>query len=176
MKFTYCITKYNPKYRNIGGGYEKNEWTEVGDIGKTYNGEVFTEDEYLKMESNYLKTIELVIKNDNFFTITNLEKHSNMIRNKNLSFSEREVEFFNTVYDRKKNSAFETLIAAKLILRNEIWGILKSKNLKIEFGYDYYMYLITKVPLTVVIIKKIESFNLFVEKVGNGSIINDIEN
>lgn len=168
MKFTYCITKYNPKYRNIGGGYEKNEWTEVGDIGKTYNGEVFTEDEYLKMESNYLKTIEFVIKNEDFFTITNLEKHSNMIRNKNLSFSEREIEFFNTVYDRKKNSISQTLMTSKLILRNEFWAVLKSKNVKIEFGFDYYMYFTLRTPLNDIEIEKIKTFNLFVEKVGNG--------
>lgn len=165
VEYIYCITKYNSLYRNVGGGYERDEWIGVGDIGKKFRGKEFTQNEYLKVEMNYLKAVELIAKNEEFFTITKLEKHSNVIFHKKLPFSENEIDFFNNLYNRKRLNLKETVILSKLILRNELWAILKSKNVKIEFGYDYYMYFIVKKILTEEIIRKIESLNLFVEKV-----------
>jgi len=159
-EYAYCITKYNPLYRNTGGGYEREEWTEVGDIGKK-----ITKNEYLKVEMNYLKAIKLIIENEELFTITKLEKYSDIISHKELPFSQKEILFFNNLYNHKKLNKQQTIIASKLILRNEFWAVLKSKNVKIEFGYDYYMYILVKIPLTEAVINNIQSQNLFIEKI-----------
>ncbi len=39
--FQYRITKYDPAFR-IDGKYTKDEWTSIHDIGKIYNGCIFT--------------------------------------------------------------------------------------------------------------------------------------
>lgn len=164
-EYQYCVTKYNPKYRNNGGGYEKDEWIGAGDIGKKFSGINFTQNEYLKVEMNYLRAIELIARNEEFFTIIKLEKNRDFIFHKNLPISENDINFFFNLYNRKKISLEQILIASKLILRNEFWAVLKSKNIKIEFGFDFYMYFVVKVPLTEGVIQQIKSFNLFVEKI-----------
>ena len=54
--------------------------------------------------------------------------------------------------------------AARLILREALWGQLASKDgrLTIEFGYDYYLYL-TLPPMPPEAIQRIEAMGLHVE-------------
>lgn len=101
-EYQYCVTKYNPKYRNNGGGYEKDEWIGAGDIGKKFSGIKFTQNEYLKVEMNYLRAIELIARNEEFFTIIKLEKNRDFIFHKNLPISENDINFFFNLYNRKK--------------------------------------------------------------------------
>ena len=63
------ISKYNPKYR-VNGAYVKEEWTDYSDIGNIFDGHVFTFEDYLKMELNYLNAIYNIINsciNDGFY-------------------------------------------------------------------------------------------------------------
>lgn len=43
----YRVTKYDPKNRNKEGHYMYDHWTELGDVGKTLEGELVTPDAYL---------------------------------------------------------------------------------------------------------------------------------
>ena len=49
----YRVTKYDPANR-VNGEYTKDEWTSMYDVGRSYNGKVFTFEEYLKVEKSYL--------------------------------------------------------------------------------------------------------------------------
>ncbi len=73
------ITKYNPNYRNKQGHYRKNEWSSISDIGKRFDGELLTFDEYLKIENLYVKSIFLIFDyfNTDGIIITHLFKISN---------------------------------------------------------------------------------------------------
>src|SRR5690349_7280311 len=55
-KYCWRITKYNPVFRDEKGTYQKDEWTAFSDIGKAYNGEILTFEEYKKIEDAYIST------------------------------------------------------------------------------------------------------------------------
>ena len=57
--YQYRITKYNPKYRQLDGKYLNNEWTSYSDIGKKYNGKLFTMQNYIEVENSYVTAIIL---------------------------------------------------------------------------------------------------------------------
>ncbi|QSX06726.1 hypothetical protein JYG23_04550 [Sedimentibacter sp. zth1] len=57
MNYMWRITKYNPQYRDSYGAYLKDEWTSLSDVGKQYDGKVFTKDEYLEYERLYIESI-----------------------------------------------------------------------------------------------------------------------
>jgi hypothetical protein len=40
------ITKYDPKYRDANGFFTKKEWIASSDIGKVYDGKIFTASDY----------------------------------------------------------------------------------------------------------------------------------
>ena len=59
--FCYKISKYNPKnYKD--GAYQLDEWTDFSDIGKVFESGIFTMEEYLKVEKNYIDFILKVVK------------------------------------------------------------------------------------------------------------------
>lgn len=51
---------------------------------------------------NYLRAIELIARNEEFFTIIKLEKNRDFIFHKNLPISENDINFFFNLYNRKK--------------------------------------------------------------------------
>ena len=71
-KFGCEIVKYQPKYYK-DGVYTKDEWISVSDIGKNFDGEVLTKEEYLRVESAYVDTVKelLEISGVKFLTIVN---------------------------------------------------------------------------------------------------------
>lgn len=120
----YRITKYNPISR-VNGIYTKDEWTAMSDVGKSYDGKIFTFEEYLAIEKSYLKVIEKVLQKLNVKRVR-IKQGENMYSKLN-----------NSVL----NSHKEILLVAKGCLREEFWCKLVSKNFFVHFGYDYYMYI-----------------------------------
>src|SRR6516225_9224123 len=51
--FEFRVTKYDPAHRDARGAYTRDEWTSVGDIGRTVAGAVLTESEYQRVEDAY---------------------------------------------------------------------------------------------------------------------------
>ena len=52
-----CISKYDIKYRNELGVYLRDDWTSFFDIGKVWEGELLTREEYERVEKNYLDAL-----------------------------------------------------------------------------------------------------------------------
>src|SRR5476651_1262643 len=75
--FGWRITKYNPQYRDDSGAYLKNEWTCYSEIGKTFEGKIFTFEEYLKIENAYIQAVLLFMEclNLDSLRISCLEKN-----------------------------------------------------------------------------------------------------
>lgn len=49
------IVKYSPQKYNRNGVYTADEWTSRDDIGKYFDGKLFTLEEYLNIEKHYIK-------------------------------------------------------------------------------------------------------------------------
>lgn len=72
------VTKYNPKYRNRKGIYTKQEWIDISDIGKIFQGKKLTLEEYLKTEMAYIFAIKNFWQASNitFLEVANLELYA----------------------------------------------------------------------------------------------------
>ena len=121
----YRISKYDPQYR-IDGIYQKDEWTSISDIGKVYDGKVFTENEYYKTEQSYADFVLGVcnLQGINYLTIADFENYNNL--------------HWTNAQQLNTHQSGEFI---KLCLREEIWGRLVSKGFVFETGYDYYIHI-----------------------------------
>lgn len=63
----YHISKYSPQYRNEKGEYTRNDWTSYADIGKKYEFGQLTLKEYITIENNYGKVIEMIFLENNIY-------------------------------------------------------------------------------------------------------------
>jgi len=130
--YTYRVTKYNPKFRNEQGVYLKDEWTEFGDIGRSFEGKILMEDEYLKTEDAYVKVLLSFLE----------EGHVDSLK------IDREQNFRNIKYKGEilaKGQEYELKELEqifRLILQGKLW--CKFKNIDgsyVDFGGDYYAYI-----------------------------------
>ncbi|MCM3005800.1 hypothetical protein [Priestia koreensis] len=150
---SYRVTKYKPSLRDHNGNYtDVEDWTSFSDIGENIHGELFTYDKYVITENKYIETIFYCMKDLNIesLIIKDLEIYQDEDELKNLTD--------NSVIDENH---LESVI--KLILREKIWAKLETDDLKIHFGYDYYMYIITKTTNSE-LLGEISSLGLYAEE------------
>ena len=160
--YFWRITKYNPKNRDQNGFYQKNEWTSVSDIGKTFDDGVLTFDDYLLCENAYIDAIVMFMHGNNveFINIEGLEE-GNYIEF--TDFSEPYVrEFYRSLRNDMLISKNNVAQLSKFILRELVWCKLTSDRMFVHFGYDYYVYVGSEQPLENVI-NIITNSGLFVE-------------
>lgn len=143
------IVKYNPKYYDVNGTYKADEWTSISDIGKSYNGKIFTLDNYLLVEQRYIDVILLIMSklNCKYLTIKYLEADKNDVAEQIKSSKDfiRDSLLIQNLFQlhEGKRIYYKNLHnVIRLSLREYIYIVLfnKQKKLKIEFGYDYYLY------------------------------------
>ncbi len=144
----YRVTKYNPAYRDKSGAYLHDEWTDISDIGKTFSGSVLTEEEYRRVEGNYIKVCLAVWQEAGRpdISVRNLEKYCDSIDIPECISVNEQLEF-----------------VIRKILDTDIWAKLECEELFFHFGYDFYMYIgadISKGSLE----KLAHSYSLFVEE------------
>ena len=67
IKYGCEIVQYQPQYYK-DFVYTKNEWISVSDIGRSFDGEVLTKEEYLRVESAKLPIVTdcIVIRDKQF--------------------------------------------------------------------------------------------------------------
>ena len=121
----YRISKYNPELR-VDGRYYRDEWTSYSDVGKVYNGEIFTYEKYVAVEKSLIGSIKelVVVAEIKVLQIAELEdynKISTLCNGQNIEL--KNIEFFVTDCHREK-----------------YWCKLNGDNFFIHFGYDYYCY------------------------------------
>jgi len=141
----YRITKYNPNCRNKDGYYKYDHWTEISDVGKILSGELVTEKEYIKVESDYINAVLKILKESNqkYLRLVGYNKEkledSILVNNKEW-FHLKEFENLN-LYEDKKVLIDEIPTIIQLNLRNYFNTTLEIKNkFYVQFGYDFYMY------------------------------------
>lgn len=136
----YRITKYNPEFRDENGFYKKDEWTSISDIGKKFNKIILTKEEYKKTENNYIDAIYEILREKD---IKKLKLYDLEINKKNLSeLSSDEKDIIKEINNDKYLDFKKSEKIIRLVLREMLWCKFCSelKDIKIEFGYDYYMY------------------------------------
>jgi hypothetical protein len=158
----YRITKYNPTYRDYQGRYLKDEWISFSDIGKVFEGEILTLDQYLRAENAYIEAIFLFMDclNITSLYIKRLEQ-PNKPSSHMLSAVEGTQLFKTIKNDISANKEFIKVIT-RLVLREQMWCKLQSPEMYVHFGWDYYMYIGSKKACKNSI-KTIEKLGLFVE-------------
>ncbi len=163
MKYCWRITKYDPEKRNSQGWFLEETWISYGDIGNVYQGEKLTYDKYIQVENLYINAILqfMTCLNISHLQVKDLES-SDRINSDPLA-DKVEVMFVNTIKENDLLSSEQVAMASRLILRGYFWCKLISKyNMFAHFGYDYYMYIGSRLECKDVI-QKIRQSGLYVE-------------
>ncbi|HDT8158595.1 TPA: hypothetical protein RD691_002866, partial [Enterococcus faecalis] len=131
----------NCKFRDENGKYIINEWTSYSDIGKKFEGEIFTLGDYKLVELKYINTVLEIAKilDVNSFLLTQFEK------SRDIDTLTEDNEFLKKMYNnlnKNKQIQIDNIpLVMKLLLREFVWGKLVNEQLVIHFGYDYYIYI-----------------------------------
>jgi hypothetical protein len=162
--FFYRITKYNPHDRTAQGFYLNPTWTSCSDIGKTYDGNVFSADDYMKVEDLYVAVIRAFMECQKIrsLTITALEKRAHI--SQSLVYSQDMLALSKEIFCGQRLPNDLVAQVARLALREDIWCKLEEKSLKVHFGYDYYLY-ISSSRVCSNVITGIEKSGLFIEQI-----------
>ncbi|GGG05907.1 hypothetical protein GCM10010912_58200 [Paenibacillus albidus] len=142
--YSWRITKYNPANR-INGVYTKQEWTSIGDIEKVYPDGEFLIEHYLHTESLYIMAITSIMKEMkiNSLQVTSFEKYDFGLLEDRFRFiySDEIIELYSNIKNGDFVSGNELELLCKLILREKLWCKLQSSSMFVHFGFDYYMYI-----------------------------------
>lgn len=131
MRHQYRLTKYNPASRGADGAYLLDEWTSFSDIGRSFAGVALTETEYLRVEADYLISLEEFLTEAGITSlrITGLE-------------TQRSGDIPTFIVPGRELNLAECIQFSQLALREQIWGKLVRPGLGyVHFGYDHYVYL-----------------------------------
>lgn len=125
--YEFRISKYDHKYRT-DGVYLKEEWTSISDVGKVFEGKMFTSAEYEHYESLYLSFIESVCAQLDIaeMVVSCLEDYNSICSYNN----DASIKGINAIIE-----------VARDCLREKYWCKLVTDVCQFHFGYDYYLYL-----------------------------------
>lgn len=143
----YRITKYNPANR-IDGRYMVDEWTSFSDIGKVFGGTKLSQDMYLRTEQAYIDCcIELIEK----------------AQISNLSIEQAEYYAEDIHFPSSISNGNEIRQVITACLREQCWLKLIAEDFFVHFGYDYYMYIGSELPIESVA-KIVAQYGLYCEQ------------
>jgi hypothetical protein len=158
------ISKYNPKFRKHGA-YQKDDWTSVSEIGKSFQGSIFTLQQYLDTEDRYVSVVLSFLRESGLssLTVKNLEKdlpRPPQVVNLELA------DLLQEMSDLQEGelSPVEIEKTCRVNLRELIWCKLEKEQLfYVHFGRDYYMYIGSALscPRSV---SDVSSVGLFIEE------------
>lgn len=164
----FRITKYNPSFRNERGEYILNEWTSYHDIGeKFYNG-ILTKTNYLKIENAYIRAIEFLMSDNDLRLMRIIQLEKNLHHDIYELVSSNEKKLIENMKNGMLIGLNDIKKVCKMILREFVWASLESvdKLLTIEFGYDYYMYVLCE-RISERTKKEIFEIGLFIEEMNH---------
>lgn len=152
MNNMWRITKYNPVFRDNKGTFLKDEWTSFSDVGKIFNGKIFTMEEYIKYENSYINSIIWLMECNKIdkLKIVGLEKYE-------------DCDGIKSINNGMTLSTEQIREVALYILREKMWCKLEFNELfYVHFGYDFNMYIGSNETCEE-ILNQIKRINLFVE-------------
>ena len=143
---SWRVTKYNPKHRNEEDVYLNDEWTSCHDIGKLFDGKVFTVNDYLAIENAYIEVVLSFMKNVNITTlkVKCLEKYNESVAPKDtsLGYTTEMIKLYVELHEDSILGTEDIQNLCRLVLREQLWCKLENDHkMFVHFGYDYYMYI-----------------------------------
>ena len=144
----YEITKYNPSFRDEKRRYLKEDWIAIGDIGKSFEGELLTIDSYKKVEDSYIKVIKLVMEylEVPFLSINNVrrsfsyDRFMEIRKNFRKLYSQDVLGIYIHIKDLDKLDKEEVDSFCRLLLREDIGSeVYYPRRMKVFIGYDFLM-------------------------------------
>lgn len=127
----YRITKYNPANR-VDGVYTADEWTGFSDVGKVFGGTKLSQNVYLQTEQAYIACcLELIEK-------AQISK---------LSINQAEYYTEGSRFPSRISTPQEIRKVITACLREQCWLKLVAEDFFIHFGYDFYMYIGSSLPV-----------------------------
>jgi hypothetical protein len=127
--FEYRVTKYDPAERDVRGAYRRDEWILFSQIGSSFGGELFTAEQYRRVEDAYVAAALGFWRE--------VRRPAIAVRGlENARGSRRAPSEGAALTD-------ETLLAEVIrgILQEEFWCRLEGDGCFLHFGWDYYMYI-----------------------------------
>lgn len=151
----YRLIKYIPEYRDEFGGYEKNEWTSISDVGKSFDGVIFNFEKYMRVEDAYVKSVKMIMDycKVTALKVTYIEKRGVLSAHeynspnfpKNL-YDLKTAALYKSVKKRTVLTGWRIEHMIRLMLREELYAQLvgnepdhKSEPFKVFIGYEYLM-------------------------------------
>ncbi|MFF2354374.1 hypothetical protein ACFVVL_31980 [Kitasatospora sp. NPDC058115] len=123
----YRVVKYSEAERTG----VKDSWTAISDIGRSYDGVVLTEEEYLRTEQKYLAVIQDFLRAARVgaLTVDSLEIHP-------------ESPWWGRVQEGEELTPDRAVELARSILREEdVWCLLEGEGgFYVHLATDYYMF------------------------------------
>ena len=138
------------KYILSRNGLEHNDnWTEISDIGRTFGGEVLTDEIYSKGEDCYVRAMEYLMEANGIHSlrIGELSKFDNDYEEKyNSLYSESILSLKMRLAEGYEVDKKYIGDVVKLMLRGDIWCRLYARNAHFiaDVGYDFSMHIICK--------------------------------
>ncbi|MBQ2955183.1 MAG: hypothetical protein IJE08_01850 [Clostridia bacterium] len=119
------ISKYSPEYRQ-NGIYTKEEWTNICDVGKSFEGIELTMCEYERVEYNYLRFVHALCQACGIqkLAVAGLEEYGD-----DIAWSD------GMILDMGQTGRI-----CRDILREKCWCRLEAEGMRIRFGYEYYLH------------------------------------
>jgi hypothetical protein len=161
FRYAKRITKYDPRYRNEHGHYLREEWTSVSEIGRVFEGQLFTHEEYRRVERRYVQAAHALLASCEQIVLLGVEKHGQA---PNRHAAPTLFQAWQTLQEGAVIRSADLGSLIELLLQEYAWCYLVdyTKRLKLEFGYDYYMY-VRYDYLAPETLAYIEQLGLFVE-------------
>lgn len=165
------IVKYDPIYYNKNGIYTIDEWTSRSDVGKCYNGKIFSIADYLKVEQQYIDAALSIMDaaKCTYMTIHYLEADKKYIIDRIKSSKFYDIDFplllsLPLIAGGKKIHHTKIDNVIRLALREYLYVVLcnNKHKLQIEFGYDYYMKIKSSLSKTI-LQEKVSKTGLFLD-------------
>ncbi len=123
----YCVTKYDPIFRDSKGVYSREEWTSATDIGRSFGGSVLTREQYQRVEDAYVAVAMSFLCESGLSSLV-VEGLENSSAHR-LPFGEGSA------------LALEQLAEViRRMLREEFWCRLEGTAGFVHIGWNYYMY------------------------------------
>ena len=149
MKYSCEIVKYQPQYYK-DRVYTKNEWVSVSDIGRCFDGEVLTKEEYLRVESAYIDTVKELFEVSGVKFLTIVDPITFNVRREK-AFNKENKAMYQIVSSLKEGKRIATCkidTVLKACLRELFWCALvnETKKVQVDVGYDYYLHFYSRLP------------------------------
>jgi hypothetical protein len=162
----YRVCKYDPALRDENGFYQRDEWTSVSDIGRSFDGVELDVQTYLSVEDAYVRAVKEFMADAGVSTlgVVSLKPPLNLasLRKYGLPDADELTRLARQLREGTELSGATVDQVCRLSLREVLWCRLESPGrLVASVGDDYYLHIGTAAPSERAI-AKVHELGLFV--------------